>query len=61
MLSMFSSICGIALRDLPDEQFKVGSAGLVIAIVGGALMPKLQVIDTGSRRGRHNSFSSFRG
>ena len=37
------------VRDLTEEQSKVGSAGLVMAIVGGALMPKLQgmIIDAG--------------
>ena len=42
MSSMFPTIYGIALGDLSEEQSKVGSAGLVMAIVGGALMPKLQ-------------------
>ena len=46
---MFPTIYGIALGDLSEEQSKVGSAGLVMAIVGGALMPKLQgiIIDAG--------------
>jgi len=49
MSLMFPTIYGIALEDLTEEQSKVGSAGLVMAIVGGALMPKLQgmIIDTG--------------
>ena len=49
MSLMFPTIYGIALGDLSEEQSKVGSAGLVMAIVGGALMPKLQgiIIDTG--------------
>lgn len=49
MSLMFPTIYGIALRDLSEEQSKVGSAGLVMAIVGGALMPKLQgiIIDAG--------------
>ncbi|RED47518.1 L-fucose:H+ symporter permease [Seonamhaeicola aphaedonensis] len=49
MSLMFPTIYGIALRDLTEEQSKVGSAGLVMAIVGGALMPKLQgeIIDIG--------------
>jgi MFS transporter, FHS family, L-fucose permease len=49
MSAMFPTIYGIALNDLSEEQSKVGSAGLVMAIVGGALMPKLQgmIIDTG--------------
>lgn len=49
MSLMFPTIYGIALKDLTEEQSKVGSAGLVMAIVGGALMPKLQgiIIDAG--------------
>ena len=46
---MFPTIYGIALNDLTEEQSKVGSAGLIMAIVGGALLPKLQalIIDIG--------------
>ena len=49
MSLMFPTIYGIALKGLNEEQSKVGSAGLVMAIVGGALMPKLQgeIIDIG--------------
>ena len=49
MSLMFPTIYGIALGDLTEEQSKVGSAGLIMAIVGGALMPKLQgiIIDVG--------------
>jgi FHS family L-fucose permease-like MFS transporter len=49
MSLMFPTIYGIALSDLTEEQSKVGSAGLIMAIVGGALMPKLQalIIDAG--------------
>lgn len=49
MSLMFPTIYGIALGGLTEEQSKVGSAGLVMAIVGGALMPKLQgmIIDAG--------------
>ncbi len=49
MSLMFPTIYGIALGDLTEEESKVGSAGLVMAIVGGALMPKLQgmMIDIG--------------
>jgi FHS family L-fucose permease-like MFS transporter len=49
MSLMFPTIYGIALDDLTEEQSKVGSAGLVMAIVGGALLPMLQgvIIDAG--------------
>ncbi len=51
MSLMFPTIYGIALDDLTEEQSKIGSAGLVMAIVGGALMPKLQgiIIDIGGK------------
>lgn len=46
---MFPTIYGVALEGLDEEQSKIGAAGLVMAIVGGALMPKLQgiIIDIG--------------
>ncbi|KJD32425.1 major facilitator transporter [Tamlana sedimentorum] len=49
MSLMFPTIYGIALNDLNEEESKVGSAGLVMAIVGGALLPMLQgmIIDAG--------------
>ena len=49
MSLMFPTIYGIALENLNEDQSKIGSAGLVMAIVGGALMPKLQgiIIDLG--------------
>lgn len=52
MSLMFPTIYGIALGDLTEEQSKVGSAGLIMAIVGGALMPKLQgmIIDLGGNK-----------
>lgn len=48
---MFPTIYGIALDNLTEEQSKIGSAGLVMAIVGSALLPKLQgiIIDAGGR------------
>jgi FHS family L-fucose permease-like MFS transporter len=48
---MFPTIYGIALGDLNEEQSKIGSAGLVMAIVGSALLPKTQgfIIDLGGR------------
>lgn len=49
MSLMFPTIYGIALGKLTEDESKIGSAGLVMAIVGGALMPKLQgmIIDIG--------------
>ncbi len=48
MSLMFPTIYGIALNDLGDDA-SLASAGLVMAIVGGALMPPLQgqMIDAG--------------
>ena len=48
MSLMFPTIYGIALDGMGDEA-KLGSAGLVMAIVGGALMPPLQasILDWG--------------
>ena len=48
---MFPTIYGIALENLTEEQSKIGSAGLVMAIVGSALLPQLQgiIIDAGGR------------
>lgn len=49
MSPMFPTIYGVALNGLTEEESKLGAAGLVMAIVGGALMPKLQgmIIDIG--------------
>ncbi|MEH6681288.1 MAG: L-fucose:H+ symporter permease [Sediminicola sp.] len=49
MSLMFPTIYGIALEGLQEEESKIGAAGLVMAIVGGALMPVLQgtIIDVG--------------
>ena len=51
MSLMFPTIYGTALNGLNEEESKIGAAGLVMAIVGGALMPKLQgmIIDAGGR------------
>ena len=46
---LFPTIYGLSLEGLSDDESKIGAAGLVMAIVGGALMPKLQgmIIDLG--------------
>ncbi len=50
MSVMFPTIYGLALNGLTPNDAKLGSAGLIFAIVGGALMPPLQagIIDTGN-------------
>jgi FHS family L-fucose permease-like MFS transporter len=40
----FPTIYGLSLNNLNVEESKIGSAGLIMAIVGGALMPKIQAI-----------------
>ena len=49
MSLMFPTIYGIALDGI-GEDAKLGAAGLVMAIVGGALMPPIQgaIIDLGT-------------
>ena len=49
MSLMFPTIYGIALEGLSEDESKIGAAGLVMAIVGGALMPTFQgmVLDIG--------------
>ena len=42
MSIMFPSIYGIALENVKTEDTSLGAAFLVMAIVGGALMPPLQ-------------------
>lgn len=60
MSLMFPTIYGIALNGL-GEDAKLGSAGLIFAIVGGALMPPLQgtVIDWGQVLGMSATRFSF--
>ncbi|MDR1497434.1 MAG: MFS transporter [Puniceicoccales bacterium] len=42
MSLMFPTIYGITLRDVSNEDAKLGSAGLILAIGGGAIFPWLQ-------------------
>jgi FHS family L-fucose permease-like MFS transporter len=42
MSLMFPTIYGIALEGLSPNDAKLGSAGLIFAIVGGAFMPRIQ-------------------
>ncbi|AQT68651.1 L-fucose permease [Anaerohalosphaera lusitana] len=60
MSLMFPTIYGIALEGMGDEA-KIASAGLIFAIVGGALMPPLQgrVIDLGMVGGLEAVRASF--
>ncbi|RME94684.1 MAG: L-fucose:H+ symporter permease [Verrucomicrobia bacterium] len=53
MSLMFPTIYGIALEGMGEEA-KIASAGLIFAIVGGALMPPLQgrIIDLGGESGK---------
>lgn len=53
MSLMFPTIYGIALENVQEEDTTLGAAFLVMAIVGGALMPPLQgaVIDLGTVAG----------
>jgi FHS family L-fucose permease-like MFS transporter len=49
MSLMFPTIYGIALKGLGDDA-KFGAAGLIMAILGGSILPPLQaiIIDQGS-------------
>jgi FHS family L-fucose permease-like MFS transporter len=49
MSLMFPTIYGLALDGMNPEDAKLASAGLIFAIVGGALLPILQgkIIDLG--------------
>ena len=60
MSLMFPTIYGIALDGMGDEA-KLGSAGLVMAIVGGALMPPLQasILDWGGEGFSDLSIAGF--
>lgn len=53
MSLMFPTIYGIALEDVESRDTSLGAAFLVMAIVGGAIMPPLQglIIDQGEVAG----------
>ncbi len=61
MSLMFPTIYGIALEDVQAEDTTLGAAFLVMAIVGGAVMPPLQgtIIDLGSVAGLPAVNASF--
>jgi len=60
MCGMFSTIYGIALDGLGDDA-KFGSAGLIMAILGGSVLPPLQarIIDLGTVAGLPAVNASF--
>ena len=60
MCGMFSTIYGIALNGLGDDA-KFGSAGLIMAILGGSVLPPLQarIIDLGTVAGMPAVNASF--
>lgn len=60
MSLMFPTIYGIALTGLGDDA-KLGSAGLIMAILGGSLLPPLQarIIDAGTVMGMPGVNASF--
>lgn len=60
MSLMFPTIYGLALEGV-GEDAKLGSAGLIFAIVGGAVMPKLQgrIIDLDTFMGTTGTRGSF--
>lgn len=61
MSIMFPSIYGIALENVSERDTALGAAFLVMAIVGGALMPPLQamIIDQGTVMGHPAVNTSF--
>jgi FHS family L-fucose permease-like MFS transporter len=50
MSLMFPTIYGISLEGISGEDAKIGAAGLIMAILGGSLLPPIQarIIDLGS-------------
>lgn len=60
MSLMFPTIYGLALGGLGDDA-KLGSAGLIMAILGGSVLPPLQarIIDSGTIAGMHAVNVSF--
>ena len=60
MSIMFPTIYGISLQNMGDEA-KIGSAGLVMAIVGGAFLPVLQgvILDIGGSGFNDKNFLGY--
>jgi FHS family L-fucose permease-like MFS transporter len=50
MSLMFPTVYGISLEGVSGEDAKIGAAGLIMAILGGSLLPPIQasIIDLGS-------------
>ena len=61
MSIMFPTIYGIALEGLENDEATLGASGLVMAIVGGALMPPLQgrIMDIGGSGYADHMFFGF--
>ncbi len=61
MSLMFPTIYGIALENVEQEDTPLGAAFLIMAIVGGAVMPPLQgmIIDLGTVQGHSAVNASF--
>jgi FHS family L-fucose permease-like MFS transporter len=61
MSLMFPTIYGIALENVDSRDTSLGAAFLVMAIVGGAIMPPLQgmIIDLGTVMGHPAVNASF--
>lgn len=61
MSLMFPTIYGLALRPLSTDDAKIGASGLIMAILGGSVLPAIQaaVIDAGDVMGIPGINASF--